>query len=274
MMPSKKPSGKEIGLGPLRHKTLRNMIRHKFVTEYGYSDAVPIAEFITNDLMDVINSVSVPYERLQPGQMVWLGVPAQLPRNEIGKPLYDVSLKPIILTILTEEDVLDVIAAQGQQDHRALRRKRVARLFREALAQGTVLPYADPAALLGVSISTIGHDVQEWEAQHGQRPPHRGGVHDIGLTTTHKGVIVESILQGKQLPTVAREHHHALKNVERYYQGYNAVEAACGYCDDLDQIALMTGLKRYVVQQYYKLVERYHPEKMIKNCTRDSSDQS
>jgi hypothetical protein len=250
------------------------MIRHKFVTEYGYSDAVPIAEFITDDLMEVINSVSVPYERLQPGQMVWLGVPVDLPRNEIGKPLRNVSLKPIILTILTEEDVLDLMAAEGREGYRALRRKRVARLFREAKAQGAILPYSDLAALLGVSTATIRRDVQEWEAEHGEKLPHRGRVHDIGPTTTHKAAIVESILQGKQLPRVAREHNHALENVERYYQGYNAVEVACGYCDDMDQIALMTGLKRHVVEQYYQLVEMYHPEKMLKYNKRDFTDQS
>jgi len=274
MMTPKKLSWNERAFGPLRHKTLRSMIRHKFVTEYGYSDAVPIAEFITDDLMEVINAVSMPYERLQPGQMVWLGVPVELARNQIGKALRDLPLKPIVLTILSEQDVLDLMAARGQEDLQALRRRRVARLFREAKAQGAVLPHSDPAALLGVSIGTIRRDVQEWEAEHEEKLPHRGRVHDIGPTTTHKAAIVESILQGKQLPTVAREHNHALENVERYYQGYNAVEMASGYCDDLDRIALMTGLKRHVVEQYYKLVEKYHPEKMLKNNKPGLTDQS
>jgi hypothetical protein len=107
----------------------------------------PFAEFITDDLMEVINSASVPYERLQPGQIVWLGVPAELARNQIGKALRELPLKPIVLTILTEQDVLDLIAARERGDLRVLRRRRVARLFREAKVQGAVLPYSDLAAL-------------------------------------------------------------------------------------------------------------------------------
>jgi hypothetical protein len=47
----------EQTIGPLLAKSLRNMIRHKFMTEYGYSDAIPLAEFITDDLMELIQSV-------------------------------------------------------------------------------------------------------------------------------------------------------------------------------------------------------------------------
>jgi hypothetical protein len=39
-----------MSIAPLRDKTLRSMIRYKFITEYGYSDAVPVAEFITDEL--------------------------------------------------------------------------------------------------------------------------------------------------------------------------------------------------------------------------------
>lgn len=265
MIPQKQPPTDIRAFQPLREKTLRCMIRRKFITEYGYSDAVPIAEFITEDLMALINRVSQPYERLQPGQMVWLGVPLALPRENIGRPMRDLALQPIVLTVLTEEDVQELMVAKGWKEQLALRCKRTARLFQEAAAQGTTLPYADVAALYGLGLQAVKGDVDRWEAQHNEHLPHRGRVHGIGPTTSHKAEIVESLLQGKQIPEVARLHNHAIHNVERYYQGYNAVEVACGYCDDLDQIAVMTGLKRHVVEQYYALVEKYRPEKMLKN---------
>jgi len=265
MIPQKQPPTDIRAFRPLREKTLRCMIRQKFITEYGYSDAVPIAEFITDDLMRLINQVGQPYERLQPGQMVWLGVPAALPREKLGKPMRDLPLKPIVLTVLTEEDVQELMVAKGWKEQLALRCKRTARLFQEAAAQGTTLPYADVAALYGLGLQAVKGDVDRWEAQHNEHLPHRGRVHEIGPTTTHKAEIVESLLQGKQIPEVALLHNHAVHNVERYYQGYNAVEVACGYCNDLDQIVVMTGLKRHVVEQYYALVEKYRPEKMLKN---------
>jgi hypothetical protein len=255
----------ERAFRPLRDKTLRAMIRQRVIAEYGFSDAVPIAECITDDLMQVINSVSQPYERIQPGQMVWLGVPTDLPREYQGRRLGSIPLQPIVLTLLTEDDVQELQTAHTPDAWKALRYKRTARLFHEAAAQGTSLAYADVAALYGLDLSAVAHDVKEHETENGDHLPHRGRVHDIGPTTTHKAQIVESILQGKQLPEVARLHHHSLHDVERYYTGYNAVELAAGFSDDAHVIALMTGINHYVVVQYYALVERYHPEKMQKN---------
>lgn len=114
-------------------------------------------------------------------------------------------------------------------------------------------------------LQPVAHDVRRWEQQTGELLPHRGRIHETGPTTTHKSQIVESILQGKQIPEAARLHQHNLHNVERYYKGYNAVEVAVGFSDDQHLIALMTGIEAHVVAQYYALVEKYHPEKMLKN---------
>lgn len=264
-LPDKQRPSKERTFRPLRDKTLRAMIRQRFISQYGYADAVPIAEFITDDLMQLIHQVSQPYERLQPGQMVWLGVPLDLPREYQGRRLGDLPLQPIVLSILTESDIADLQQARTLQDRLQLRCQRTARLFQEAKAQGTTLPYADLAALYLSDTHLIKFDVQSWEEQQGEHLPHRGRVHEIGPTTTHKRQIVESLLQGKQIPEAARLHNHNIRNVERYYRGYNAVETAAGFTDDLNLIALMSGIEVYVVRQYYALVEQYRPEKLLKN---------
>lgn len=270
-LPERQRPTNERAFRPLRDKTLQAMIRQRFISEYGYSDAVPIAEFITQDLMSLIHQVSQPYERLQPGQMVWLGVPVDLPREYHGKRLGDLPLQPIVLSILTEDDVTQLQQADTSQARLALRCRRTARLFQEAAAQGTTLPYADVAALYGMDLQPVANDVRRWEKQQGEHLPHRGRIHEIGPTTTHKAQIVESILQGKQIPEAARLHNHHVHNVERYYKGYNAVEVAVGFTDDQHLIALMTGIQAHVVAQYYALVEKYHPEKMLKNQPRSGS---
>ena len=262
MIPERQRPTNERAFRPLRDKTLRAMIRQRFITEYGYSDAVPIAEFIANDLMTIIGQVSQPFERLQPGQMVWLAVPVDLPREYHGRRLGDLPLQPIVLSLLTEEDIQQLQQARRPRDRLALRCKRIARLFHEAYAQGTTLAYADVAALFNLDLSAVAHDVRAWQAQAAEPLPHRGRVHGIGPTTTHKAQIVESILQGKQLPEVARLHNHSLRNVERYYKGYNAVEIAASFTDDLHLIALMTGIRYHVVAQYYSLVQQYHSHQL------------
>jgi hypothetical protein len=256
---------KEKTFGPLRDKTLRSMIRYKFITEYGYSDAVPVAEFITDDLMALIERVSPPLRRVQPGQMVWVGVPKELPRRQIGRRLRDLPLRPILLTVLTQEDVDAYIRAQGGEELLALRRQRIARMIKEASAQGITLPYADPAAILGLSDSVVKQDAHRWQEEQGESLPHRGRVHDIGPTTSHKEPIIERLLQGRQIPEVAREFDHSVADVERYYAGYNAVEVACGVTDDLTKIATMTRLRPGEVKQYYRLVKRFQPHKMLKD---------
>ena len=110
-LPERQRPTNERAFRPLQDKTLRAMIRQRFISEYGYSDALPIAEFITDDLMRLIHQVSQPYERLQPGQMVWLAVPHDLPREYHGKRLGDLPLQPIVLSVLTEEDVKELQAA-------------------------------------------------------------------------------------------------------------------------------------------------------------------
>lgn len=259
------PSCKEKTFGPLRDKTLRSMIRHKFITEYGYSDAVPVAEFIADDLIALIERVSPPFRRVQPGQMVWLGVPKELPRRQIGRRLHDLPLKPILLTVLTQEDVETYIRAQGGKELQALRRQRIARMIQEADTQGVTLPYADPAAILGLSDGVVKQEVHRWQEEQGVKLPHRGRVHDIGPTLSHKEPIIERLLQGRQIPEVAREFNHSVADVERYYAGYNAVEVACGVTDDLTKIATMTRLRLSEVRQYYRLVEKFQPHKMLKN---------
>jgi hypothetical protein len=258
-------SHKERTFGPLRDKTLRSMIRYKFITEYGYSDAVPVAEFITDDLMALIERVSPPFRRVQPGQMVWLGVPKELPRHQIGRRLRDLPLKPILLTVLTQKDVDAYIRAHDSEEHLDLRRQRIARMFKEASAQGTTLPYADPAAIFGLGESMVMGDVHHWREEQGESLPHRGWVHDIGPTTSHKEPVIERLLQGRQIPEVAREFNHSVADVERYYAGYNAVEVACGVTDDLTKIVTMTRLRLSEIRQYYRLVERFQPHKMLKN---------
>jgi hypothetical protein len=264
MMPERQQPTQVRAFRPLRDKTLRAMIRQRFISEYGYADALPIAEFITDDLMALIHQVSQPFERLQPGQLVWLAVPVDLPREYQGKRLGDLPLQPIVLTLLTAEDVQQLQAAQNREERLALRCQRIARLFREAKAQGATLAYADVAALYNLDLSVVAHAVHTRETESGERLPHRGRVHEIGPTTTHKAQIVESILQGKQLPEVARLYNHNLHNVERYYRGYNAVEIAAGFTDDLSLIALMTGIEYHVVRQYYLLVQKYRPDKLKK----------
>ncbi|MCH8295310.1 DUF1670 domain-containing protein [Candidatus Poribacteria bacterium] len=102
--------------------------------------------------------------------------------------------------------------------------------------------------------------------------PYRGSVHDIGPTLTHKVQAIERILAGEPLSEVASALNHSLGDIERYYKTYNQVEMATTICDDISNIAAMTAMSSALVEQYYHLVEKYAPQKMLKNQNRSQTN--
>ena len=114
LMPyAQEKSSMEKSMEPLLSKSLRNMIRHKFITEYGYSDAVPLAEFITGDLMELIQSIVFDANTLKPGQLVWMAVEKEHRHKGYGTHLYDMPMKPVVLT---PRMILKTIARPGVEN--------------------------------------------------------------------------------------------------------------------------------------------------------------
>jgi len=132
---SDEKSAMEKKMQPLLAKSLRNMIRHKFITEYDYSDAIPLAEFITDDLMELIQSVVFEASTLKPGQLVWMAVEKEHQHKGYGTHLYDLPMKPVVLTFLTEDDIKKHIQTRGREQRLALMRDRMARMLKESQQQ-------------------------------------------------------------------------------------------------------------------------------------------
>lgn len=257
----------EQTMGPLLAKSLRNMIRHKFITEYGYSDAIPLAEFITDDLMELIQSVVFDANTLKPGQLVWMAVEKEHRHKGYGTHLYDLPMKPVVLTFLTEDDLLQHIQTKGRAQRLALMRDRMARMLKESQQQVGPLAQSDLAAFFSYSQSMVSRHLSTWQQEKGEILPYRGTVHDIGSSLTHKVQAIELILTGESLSDVARALNHSLPDIERYYKDYNKVETATTICDDVEKIALLTDMSVSLVRQYYELVEEYHPQIMLKHQT-------
>lgn len=257
----------EKKMQPLLAKSLRNMIRHKFITEYNYSDAIPLAEFITDDLMELIQSVVFDANTLKPGQLVWMAVEKEHRNTGYGTCLYDMPMKPVVLTFLTEDDVKKQMQTKGRAQRLELLRDRMARMLKEAQEQVGPLAQSDLAAFFSLSPSMISNHLKKWQQQKDEILPYRGTVHDIGTALTHKVQAIERILAGEPISDVARSLNHSLPDIERYYKDYNKVEMATTVCDDIEKMAFLTSMSVSLVQQYYDLVEKYHPQIMLKNQT-------
>jgi hypothetical protein len=123
--------------------------------------------------------------RCRAGQCLWIAVavddfPTRNKRTEQTR------LVPVVLDLVTADDVEDAVAGSVRAHTRP---KKIARLFRQAYAQGGVLTEADVSLLLHLPINTVSAVVLKQERETGQTIPRRGTIHDLGRSVTHKRII-------------------------------------------------------------------------------------
>jgi hypothetical protein len=113
-------------------------------------------------------------------------------------------MKPVVLTFLTEDDLLQHIQTKGRAQRLALMRDRMARMLKESqqqvgpLAQGSLrsklLNVANRLSCLLLLFTINGFNtpsmvsihLSKWQQEKGEILPYRGTVHDIGASLTHK----------------------------------------------------------------------------------------
>jgi hypothetical protein len=207
-----KPSAERI-YGPLLAKTLPNILQQWLATEFPHLGGPKVRELFVTELMRLIETYYVPHQRLQPGQIIWYAVDkTDLPGK--GHTMATTRLIPVTLTLVDRQDIE---ALFNQVSPKIVRRQVVARLHRQAEAQGGVLAISDSSLLLHQSQATIGRDIRLYEQEHHCIIPRRGTLHDLGRSVSHKRIIVKKALQeGKQAPDVAWETDHTLSCTERY----------------------------------------------------------
>ena len=86
--------------------------------------------------------------------------------------------------------------------------------------------------------------------------PHTGSLQDMGSCVSHKSIIIKKITLDKKDPlVVARETNHSIGAVDRYMKDYNRVRVCYNDGKDKQFISLATGLNKYVVNEYVKIIE-------------------
>ena len=121
----------------IKGKSLKNILRERFLNKYGYDKGIVTAEAIIDDILLLVET----YYRysdnsfLKPGQMVWHAVPVdELPAK--GKSIEQTKLIPVVLDIISESDIEDM---KKPIHLREVRLKRVERWTKQAFDQGGTL---------------------------------------------------------------------------------------------------------------------------------------
>jgi len=249
---------RERNFGPLQDKTLANMLRHMFVTEFGYENKVLFAEAMIERILEALEGFLKPRSLLRPGQMLWMAVSHDGHKHTF-QSMQETPQVPVILDLVNDGDLE---ALTNGDSFRDIRRRRHARLLDQAMAQGGVLAQTDLAALTLTSERAVYNDIVQVQQAEDRRLPHRGSVHDIGPTLSHKLDVARLLEAGYLEPEICRRLHpvHDLRSVERYAQNYKNVLKLLEYGFAPGEISSILSLSVRLVNEYIQIVKAHHPE--------------
>ncbi len=142
----------------INDKSLRQLLIHRFLNDYGYDKGKVTATAIVDDILKTVEDyfvITLPFEKLATGdqltderflsygQLVWMAVPIdEHPKR--GKSIIKTQMKPIILTYLATEDIESF---RNGVTSRQLRINRLVRWCYQAYDQGALWTQLDLACL-------------------------------------------------------------------------------------------------------------------------------
>ena len=263
----------------INDKSLRQLLIHRFLNDYGYDKGEVTATAIVEDILKTVEQyfvITLPLEKLATGdelpeerylhygQLVWMAVPID-EYPERGKAIIKTRMKPIILTYVAAEDVESF---RDGFTSRQLRMKRMVRWCHQAYDQGALLTQLDLAVLLNVCDKVVCDYVNEWQRTTGDILPTRGNMHDLSGAITHKKEIITLYLQGFLTPTIAAKMKHSKEAVDRYIRDYESVKVVRAATADIDNISQITRLSRRVITQYLDLIPQHQLQTMDANLAK------
>jgi hypothetical protein len=243
----------ERDYAPIHAKTLPQVLAHFLATEFPHLGGPKVRALFVTEVMQLLETYCVAAPRLQPGQTVWYAVDkTDLPSQR--RSMADTRLVPVVLTLLAPDDVARLMRGESVA---TVRGQRIARLHREADAQGGVLAETDTSLLLGPNPRSISRAIHAYEEAHGCIIPRRGTVHDLGPSVTHKALIAKKMLhEAKQAPDVAFETAHSLASAERYLVDLMRVHISLNRRGmSVEETAFATRLSLSLVKEYAALIQ-------------------
>jgi len=209
---------------------------------------------IADALIDLFNSLCPEATRLKPGQLVWNALDVKT-RADSPKRRY----KPVILSLITEEDVSGFIKNESIIK---IRQKAIARLLKEAYKQDAVLSTRDLSLIFVAPSSVLSTQRINYEIEHNTILPHTGNIHDMGTTLTHKQIIIHKhVVERKDPSIVARETKHSQRAVDRYLKDYFRVKTLVRDNKDINFIHHTTNLSKPLIKQYMQIINNYVKER-------------
>jgi len=246
-------------------KTFRSALAHLLQTEFPATFGPAVTQLFAERVEHIFERFHPDRSRFKVGQVLWAAVATDDPPAR-GKRMQDTRLVPVVLDLVTPQDIDDAIAT-GRRDE--TRRNKILRLFRQAYDQGAVLSYPDVSLLMHIQTSTICRTVLEHERTSRETVPRRGTIHDMGRSISHKAVICyKRLVEKKTTSQVAAETFHHPEEVEYYVQCLRRIKLCSDAGMTLEEVTQATGHSRSLVKEYLDLIQqlnlpRYREETVL-----------
>ena len=248
---------------PMRDKTLANVLRHLFVTEFGYENKVIFAEAMIERILETLDAFVKPAALLKPGQLLWMAV-AHDGHKHAHQAMKEIPQTPVVLDLVTDEELQAL--ADGEDFH-AVRRDRHARLLEQAMAQGGVLAQSDLATVTLTSRRQVSDDIARFQQAKGRLVPYRGSVQDVGATLSHKVEVARLLEAGHLEPEICQmlSPIHDLRSVENYAQTYKNVLKLLERGFAPSEISAILSIGERLVNAYVEIIREHHPKVLANN---------
>lgn len=259
----KRRTDRHEAFAPMRDKTLANVLRHLFVTEFGYENKVIFAEAMIERILETLDAFVKPAALLKPGQLLWMAV-VHDGHKHAYQSMKEIPQTPVVLDLVTDEELQ---ALANGEDFRAVRRDRHARLLEQAMAQGGVLAQSDLAAVTLTSRRQVGDDIARFQQTKGHLLPYRGSVQDVGATLSHKVEVARLLEAGHLEPEICQmlSPVHDLRSVENYAQTYKNVLKLLERGFAPSEISAILSIGERLVNAYIEIIREHHPKVLTNN---------
>jgi len=226
---------------------LKGILDNFFKNEFPKLIGPILRDKLIDELINILDKMLPLKEHLKPGQVIWNAVDIRT-RADSKHPKF----VPVILTLINEEDIEKLTNGTPMS---VIRDQAIARLHHEAYTQGGLLSMRDIGLLTWRYGGAISQYRLNYEKEHDIILPNTGTLQDMGSCISHKAIIIKKIIiDKKDSITVAKETNHSIYAVERYLKDFYRVRYCYDDNKDIEFTSLATGLNKFVVEQYFDIL--------------------
>jgi hypothetical protein len=236
------------------HRLQQKQLNQQFFNEM--VRGLECSPFEAKAILNTVYQVYAPYfeisPALKPGQLLFQVVSCE---TSPSTQLAESQQVTVILTLDAGEEDLQIRKHHGVI---GLRHHRLQRVCHEAFQQGGLLTIEDIAIrLFNCGERTLSRDLTLLQAQ-GITLPLRSTVKDMGRSISHRSLIVQEWLAGKEYSEISKTTHHSIPSVKNYVSKFKRVVALAKDGHEVQTIGFLVKLSPSLVQEYYSLYQTCH----------------